>query len=122
MYAPHKLPTQHREKQPVARLEARLPDLPAKNRQLVPEHENLQLLDATPRAISTTSSSNRHTRTYSDGTRKGGLQQTGTPTLPRPQRPSRLSRPGFCTPRAALALRARTAPGRHYRSTRSRSS
>jgi hypothetical protein len=31
-------------------------------------------LARSPRAISTTSSSNRHTRTYNDGTSKGGLQ------------------------------------------------
>ena len=35
--------TQRRKQHPVVKLEPRLSDLPAKNRQLVPEHENLQL-------------------------------------------------------------------------------
>jgi hypothetical protein len=36
-------PAQRREKQPVVELEPRLFRLPAKNRQLVPKHKNLQL-------------------------------------------------------------------------------
>jgi hypothetical protein len=37
-------PAQRRQKQSVVRLESRLPGLPAKDRQLVAEHEDLQLL------------------------------------------------------------------------------
>jgi hypothetical protein len=37
-------PAQRREQQPVVRLESRLTDLPTEDRQLVPEHENLELL------------------------------------------------------------------------------
>jgi hypothetical protein len=42
---------QRRKQQPVVELESRLFGLPAKNRQLVPEHENLELLRplATPK-------------------------------------------------------------------------
>jgi hypothetical protein len=36
-------PAQRRERQPVMRLESRLTGLPAEDRQLVPEHENLEL-------------------------------------------------------------------------------
>lgn len=36
--------TQRRKQHPVVKLEPRLSDLPPKNRQLVPEYENLQLL------------------------------------------------------------------------------
>ena len=36
--------TQRRKQHPVVKLEPRLANLPAKNRQLVPEHENLELL------------------------------------------------------------------------------
>jgi hypothetical protein len=36
--------TQRREQHSVAKLEPRLPDLPTKNRQLMPQHQNLQLL------------------------------------------------------------------------------
>jgi hypothetical protein len=42
--APRQHPAQRRKQHPVVELEPRLFDLPAKNRQLVPEHENLQLL------------------------------------------------------------------------------
>jgi hypothetical protein len=42
--APRNHPAQRRKQQPVLRLEPRLADLTAKNRQLVPEHENLELL------------------------------------------------------------------------------
>jgi WD40-like Beta Propeller Repeat len=42
--APRQHSAQRRKKQPVVWLEARLTDLPSKNRQLVPEDENLQLL------------------------------------------------------------------------------
>jgi hypothetical protein len=37
-------PAQRYKQQPIVRLETRLTGLPAKNRQLVPKHENLQLL------------------------------------------------------------------------------
>jgi hypothetical protein len=37
-------PAQRRKQQPVVRLELRPADLPAKSRQLMPEHENLELL------------------------------------------------------------------------------
>jgi hypothetical protein len=42
--APWQDPAQCREHHPVVRLESRPSNLSAKNRQLVPEHENLQLL------------------------------------------------------------------------------
>ena len=42
--APRQHSTQRREHQPVVRLEPRPAGLPAKNRKLVPEHEDLQLL------------------------------------------------------------------------------
>jgi hypothetical protein len=42
--APRQHSTQRRKHQPVVRLEPRPADLPAKNRQLVPEHEDLQRL------------------------------------------------------------------------------
>jgi hypothetical protein len=45
----------------------------------VAEHENLHSFTRSPRAISTTSSNSRRTRTYSDDTSKGDLHQTGTP-------------------------------------------
>ena len=38
------MPTQCRKQHPVVKLEPRLFDLPPKNRQLLPEHKNLQLL------------------------------------------------------------------------------
>jgi hypothetical protein len=81
--APRQHPTHCREQQPVVRLEPRLAHLAAENRQLVPQDEDLQLLVRSPRAISRINSSNRHTRMYSHDTSKGGLQQTGQPTLPR---------------------------------------
>jgi hypothetical protein len=37
-------PAKRREQHPIVKLEARLSHLPAKNRQLVPEHKNLHLL------------------------------------------------------------------------------
>jgi hypothetical protein len=40
-------PAQRREQQPVVRHESRLTDLPAEDRQLVPEHENLELVGCT---------------------------------------------------------------------------
>ena len=42
--APWQQPTHRGKQQPIVRLEARPTDLPAKDRQLVPKHENLQLL------------------------------------------------------------------------------
>jgi hypothetical protein len=42
--APRQQPAQRRKQQPIVRLEARPADLPPKNRQLMPEHENLQFL------------------------------------------------------------------------------
>lgn len=42
--APRQHPAQRRKQQPVVELEPRLFGLPTKNRQLVPEHKNLQLL------------------------------------------------------------------------------
>jgi hypothetical protein len=41
---PRQHPAQRRKQQPVVRLELRPADLPAKNRQLMPEHESLELL------------------------------------------------------------------------------
>jgi hypothetical protein len=41
---PRQRPAQRRKQHPVLRPEPRLTDLPAKDRQLVPEHKNLQLL------------------------------------------------------------------------------
>src|SRR5205085_12164524 len=55
------------------------------------------------RPTSTINSSRRQTTTYSADTNKGGLQEDGErPTLPSPQEPSSLTRPGFCTPRPQL--------------------
>jgi hypothetical protein len=70
-------------------LEPRLADLPAKNRELVPEHENLELLlrSIAARERHHQLEERAHTRMYSDDTRKDDLQQTGS------RRRRRLNRP-----------------------------
>ena len=98
---PRQHPAQRRKQQPVVRLELRPADLPATNRQLMPEHENLELLR------SVTPSEVHHQLEQPAGediqrdTSKGDLQQPGPPTLPRDQPPRRLTRPRFCSPRVA---------------------
>jgi hypothetical protein len=98
---PRQHPAQRRKQQPVVRLELRPADLPAKNRQLMPEHESLELLRSVTPSEEHHRSNSRQARTYSSDTSKGDLQQPGPPTLPRDQPPRRLTRPRFCTPRLA---------------------
>jgi hypothetical protein len=81
-----KYPAERRQQEPIVYLEARPPDLAAKNRQLVAEHENLKLLGSIP-------APEEHDELEQAGdddvqtsdTSKGDLQQSGTPTLPPPQ-------------------------------------
>jgi hypothetical protein len=80
-----------RQQQPVVRLEPRTVHLVTKNRQLVSEHENLEILGSILAAEQHDQLQHRQTTTYKADTCKGDLQQTGTPTLPPPRQPSRLA-------------------------------
>ncbi len=100
--APWQQPTHRGKQQPIVRLEARPTGLSAKNRELVTEHENLQLLLRSRRAKSTINSSSRPKTTYSADTSKGDLQQTGRQRyraiIPLFASPDRVSAPhGFGT-------------------------
>ena len=59
------------------RLEARPPDLAAENRQLVAEHEDLQLLGSIAAAEEQMNSSRRRTTTYGAGTSEEDRQENG---------------------------------------------
>jgi hypothetical protein len=93
-------PAERSQQQPVARLEPRSPDLPPQDRQLVAQHQDLQLLGALPAPEEHHQRNRRRARTDTDDRTKDDLQRTGCPTLSRRQpsapTPTR-GRTGLCT-------------------------
>lgn len=87
-----KHPAECREQDPVLGLEARPSDLAAKNRQLVVEHENLELLRSIPAA----EEHDQLQKTADNEVRltqaKATSRRRGTPTLPPSQQASGLTR------------------------------
>jgi hypothetical protein len=94
-------PAERSQQHSVVRLESRLPSLPAEDRQLVAEHENLQFL----RSVAASDEHDQLQQPADDdvqGWRKhSDLQQTGgTPDATAASTAPRLTRSGFRTPRA----------------------
>lgn len=79
----------------------RLADLPAKDRQLVSEHENLQFLRPLTTAKKNDQLEQAAEHEVDDPTQaKATSKETGSPRLAAPQQAASLTRSSICTPRA----------------------